>query len=467
MYYQLLIYLNLLGIFIFSWFTDQEISVKIETPAEVHAGEIFQVDLTIEKGSVESFSRYIQDLPYGLSAERISSANADFSFEDQRVRLIWLKLPADNEITVSYNIKVDKRLKGNFELIGEFAFVEENERRSIPVSGGQSITIIPSPDLADNLIVDIKDFEQMLKESGENADDFNKLAVTRSNSEVSKNHKYEISLNVKKGDLTRFAKIEEQIPKGYRAVEGDSQNGIFSFSQGVAKILWMNLPTEAKFVVTYNIIPDPGYSIENMKLAGTFSYITGNSTQTIAIQQKKYDLADNSTEQNVAEIDTLEVESGVETVKNTSPAETQDQEIVEADDVVVKENIEDIQVEQNTSTSNETHQQTTDPSLDKQGLLKAEVGIYYRIQLAAGHAEVNIEKYFQKRNVRDEVKLEYHEGWRKYSTGSFRVYKDARDYRMKIWESTPIKGAFVSAYNDGRRITVQEALMVTNQNWYR
>jgi len=442
MFYQLLIYLNLLGIFLFSWLTDQEISVKINAPTEVHAGETFQVNLTIEKGEVQSFSRYIQDLPYGLSAERITSANADFSFEDQRVRLIWLKLPSDSKITVSYNIKVDKRLKGNFDLKGEFAFVEENERRSIEVSGVQTITIIPNPDISADLIVDIDDFEQMLKNNGEDFEDFNKLAVTRSNSTEEKNHQFEITLFVKKGDLTRFAKIEEQVPDGFMAIEGNSQNGIFSFSEGVAKILWMNLPAESQFVVSYNIIPDPGNSIEDLKLAGTFSYIEGNSTQTIAIKQKIYDLADNSTEQTVEKIDTTSYESGNDIVNNTDTEETQE---------VIHENVED----------------TTFVVSENQELSPSETSIYYSVQLAAGHGEVNIEEYFQKRNISEKVKLEHHEGWRKYSTGSFRVYKDARDYRMKIWETTPIKGAFVSAYNSGKRITVQEALMVTNQSWYR
>lgn len=450
MFYQLIIYLNLLGIFLFSWFIDQEIEVKMNTPTEVQAGESFRVDLSIEKGSIQSFSRYIQDLPYGLTAERISTANADFSFEEQRVRLIWLKLPADNLITVSYSIIVDKRLKGNFELKGEFAFVEENQRRSLKVFSEHSIKIIPSPDIAESLIVDINDFEQMLWETGQSPDEFNKLAVTRSDPVKSGDYQYKIELLIRKGDLSKFAKIEEKIPVGYRAIEGDSQGGIFSFNRGVAKILWMNLPQQSNFIVSYNIIPDPGKFIENMNHSGTFSYISGgNNTEIIVIEQKKDELADNFTERIPGQVDTGE----------KLPVEVKDfviDEKQETTEIAVVDNITVVNLEI-----------PFDESLNEGELLQPKDGIYYRVQLSAGHSEVNIEKYFRNRNISDEVKMEYHDGWRKYSTGSFGVYKDARDYRVKIWETTPIDDAFVSAYSDGRRITVQEALMVTNHRWYR
>ena len=82
----------------------------------MRAGEVFEVTVTISKGALTDYSRFSQDLPLGLTATNISSPNADFSFDNQRIRIIWLKLPEESEIKVSYNIMVNERLSGKFVL---------------------------------------------------------------------------------------------------------------------------------------------------------------------------------------------------------------------------------------------------------------------------------------------------------------------------------------------------------------
>ena len=68
----------------------------------------------------------------------------------------------------------------------------------------------------------------------------------------------------------------------------------------------------------------------------------------------------------------------------------------------------------------------------------------------------------------EDYNIENHNGWIKYTTGKYTQYKDARDARVRITNaSSKLPGPFVTAYNDGERITVQEALLVSKQLWYK
>ena len=151
--------LNLLVILALQLFPGN-VSVKLDVPTEVQAGSEFEVKVILNKGDLEGFSRFQQNIPAGFTASSGSSSNADFTFSDKRVRLIWLRTPQNSEITVSYRVKVDERLKGTFSLAGKFSYIENNERKSVDIQP-VAINIVPSATIDPLLIVDVNDFEKM------------------------------------------------------------------------------------------------------------------------------------------------------------------------------------------------------------------------------------------------------------------------------------------------------------------
>jgi len=424
------------------------VTLDVQAPAEVNAGTEFDITIVIRKGSLDGFSRLQQSFPAGLKATPSISSNADFEFEEKKVRLIWLRLPSQEEITVVYKIKADERLKGTFTIDSKFSFIDENERKSVSTTS-EAINILPSPDIDPSLVVDIADYEDQVVPYIPAASVSGEMACIRQTPALT-DGSYVVNLLVNKETRQKFAKIEEVIPAGYRAVSLNPREAIFTYKGNVAKFLWMNLPADPYFLVTYKLIPETGQGAVPI-LKGKFSYLEGEKTISLDIKQTSLDLASISP----SEIGTLLASVDQPLVaENTGTNE----KLIKTQETEIKEKFPRKPTEKTGRNK---------ININKAYSLEPQDGIYYRVQLAAGHKAVNIEKYFKKYSLGREVRKEMHEGWHKYSIGSFSEYKEARDYRVHIWNTTEITDAFVSAYNSGTRITVQEALMVANQQWYK
>ncbi|MFC2152892.1 hypothetical protein ACFLSE_10240, partial [Bacteroidota bacterium] len=354
------------------------------------------------------------------------------------------KLPANQKITISYKLQVDQRLKGTFNLKGTFSYIANNERKSIEVDP-KFIVINPSSTVDPKLIVDINDFKNLVAPVQVAESGVNQVKCIRQIPYVDQgSNEYLVNLLINKGSKEKFAKIQESIPEGYTAVAVESKEAIFTFKDQTVKLLWMNLPADPYFVVSYKLVPNEGVT-ETPKMDGTFSYIENDNTLSINIIEKDVSLQNVSKENLLAIVSTSEGAASVP-VDYVQPLDYTGKVKIEIAESALK------LINEDTKLTN---------------ILEPESGIYYRVQIAAGHRPININRYFKKYNLDKEVRTEFHEGWRKYSVGSFYVYKAARDYRVHVWNTTTIDDAFVSAYNNGKRITVQEALMVANHEWYR
>ena len=458
---SIILLLNMVGVLSINLMLSEDVTVNLGVPSEVNAGGEFDVEVTLQKGNIESFARFQQNLPNGLTAQVVDPANADFSFENQKIKIIWLRLPAEREIKVLYRLKVDERLKGQFDLKGIFSYIEDNQRKSVAVASS-AIVIKQSSRIDPNLIVDIKDFQQMVPvQPPISMVAKNVRCIRQVPTMVGENNEYIVNILVNKGSTEKFAKIEEDVPQGFKAEAIQTKDAIFTFKDQKVKFLWMNLPPEQRFVVSYKLIPVNRTETKQLILKGTFSFIINEATQVIDITQKEIDLS-NLDPKN---LESIIASSAVPSIVSSN----QGGEGLPSSSSYTEPGVDggkEIAVKYQKIEDKKSFARSAKINM-KPYMLEPEKGVYFRVQIAAGHRPVDIKSYFKKYKLPKEIRTEEHEGWYKYSVGSFNDYKEARNYRVNLWKTTSISDAFVAAYNNGTRITVQEALMITNQKWFK
>jgi hypothetical protein len=475
------------GIFLLSLlsFYQKEIKIGVEMPNVIDAGDKITVNITIDKGSLTGFARFQQDIPQGFTAEAVNSVNADFSFQDQKVRFIWLSLPDVQKYTVTYILKANERLSGSIELGGRFSYIEDNNRKFIDVAP-QLLAITPSPKVDPALIVDVKAYQATTPEPEKPAT----LHVAGLRRQLQTGNGFEVTLLIHKDRVDKLAKLEEKVPTGFTAENIDSKNGIFSFEDNTAKFVWPVLPTESYFTVKYKLLANDGNApSQNINISGSFSYLDGDKTMITTVVETAETLDGLSpeaahrivakvvpitTEQAIVSTPATPSESNavasvpVSKAPETKPEPAPAQKI--PDVPTPSPEISPVASVAPTATSASPAPTATvqvEPPKETRSISSSGKGIYYRVQIGAGRRAVNSQNYFGKYQLDYAITSEEHEGWHKYSVGAFPEYKEARDYREHVRNNTPLAGAFVIAYNNDQRITVQEAIMSLNQRWIK
>ncbi len=372
------------------------VTLSSNMPKAVRPGATIPVTITIDKGNIDGFGRFTCTLPKDFVA---TSNNQNFSFSDNTVTFLWVKLPQSSTFSFDFNITVPDKTRP-FTFSAKFGYVQDNEKRfaeltpvNVRVTNGADE--IP---LAQN--------ETSVNESTGKADQLFEVG----------------NLDGTDFEVTKTTETTTQV---ISSKEPDLINNILS-------------PSATKPTMT-TIDAEPGHITQT-----TTQTTTQVTTTTTTIKP----IDNTAVKQETAQTATLQPKSEAPKLRPKTLSSTN-----------------------RTATAQTT---TTKPTLtNKANEVKTSTAksnkVSFRVQVAASHKQIkNQQNFFAKRNITEKVDVEKIGNWYKYTmTNSFDKYVGARDFRNSIWEQTPIKGAFVVAYNGKQRITVQEALMLSNQKWVK
>jgi cell division septation protein DedD len=450
----LIILFNTVSVFLFSFFFgDTPVSISGNFPKNVAVGTEFVAEIKINKASIGGFAKLQMEVPQGFTVKELDSRTGNFSFATNIVKIIWTSMPSDPEFTVKFTLVADASASGLKTITSKFSFVNNNNKEmvemtpaEITIGDGSSAVVATSSTPPETTSTPPATTETVPASSSaasfENPTEPNSNIVSaRRITPGATANEYNVEVKVKKGNIKGFAKYQEVLPVGFNA-KGDKLNGSsFSVADGKLKFVWVSLPTEEELTISYILEKTSSASADAKLDNGEFSYLENDQSKKVKMP-----------------VDAIEGQPSSTVVQTETPVQTQTVAAVEP-----------VTTNQVTTTEPvKTEPTTTEPvkTEPKETVARKEGNVTYNVQIGAFVNAIQADVLSKKFNISENIKSEMAQGFSKFMVGNFNQYTDARSHRESI-KQKGCSSAFVVAYNGAKRITVQEALMITSQKWYK
>ena len=381
-----------------------------DLPAQMYPGQTTNASWSLETGETGGFARFQIQFPKGIIAEAIDEAGASFTFENNRGKFIWIDAPANETIFLRMSLTTTSEFRGGL-ITQWFSYISDGSRKDVEFEP-HHISSLPAPidEASQSNANTALTIERTWKQEGPDVG--------------------QMTLSITGHEPGQFLKVEESF--GTECIAESIDDGKASlrdiFDQAIL-FVWQQAPTE-EIIVRYRIMGDAEDCLTSTS-GKVSSILSGNIVQVqippIALESESASSSELEAEQQKPQVP-------------RSPLAT---ETPTAEKAIAK--------------AKEDPAPTTESDRP--------IHIQYRVQVLASHQRVDASHFIRHYSFHKALMLEEHEEWVKYVTGSFGEYRDARNEREDISANHNLPGPFVTAYKGNNRITVQEALLTTQQNW--
>jgi hypothetical protein len=476
MFKSFLIFINIIGFLIFTILNVNDIvsshkvlkdGKPVENPVKIGNNQDTEVKIIIEKNDFSGPGRLRLDFSSaeGIVVKEKRNDGSSFTFKNNEALFIWYDLPNEKNIEITYVISANENVTGMKKIIGDFSFINDNERKQLELDDlifevDPNIKIEEKEDVLINNIASVKSLRFIDKvDSG-----------------------YVVTINTTIKNHKGFARIKDQLPLNASALAIETDGAVFKNIDGYAKFIWSEIPeNKENITVKYQIVNTTSIDT-SFSLYGVYSsekLISEGFNNGIPIDTTTYNpllenlivetISDNVAIEEKTEPDVitenLEIAEKIDSGKEVNPKLPIEEEIInenELSDSSIKEVTDETEEKLKNKTTIEAEVKTIVKNVITSK--KINTNVQYKVQILAGHKIVSSDYIAKKFNFKESYDIESHLGWIKYTVGSHSEYKEARNAR-NIISKKDFPGPFISAYNYGERISVQEALIVSKQNW--
>jgi hypothetical protein len=238
------------GLFLMNLFTAEDVLIKNNLPAMLEPGSKTLVEMTIEKGAIQGFSKLELTAPTGFTIEAAEIKGASFTFSNQQAKFVWMTLPSEGSFTITYYIESLASLDGPFDIDGTFSYVKENKRLDIKIPSKTIIVkkgVGPTPEQVAATMPEVRREESVVD-----------MYCSRTITPIGGND-YMVNLVVNNNSIKGFGKILEILPDHCSTEKVNDGGAVITQDENTIKFVWFEVPTSTSFEVSYKLsCTDPG-----------------------------------------------------------------------------------------------------------------------------------------------------------------------------------------------------------------
>ncbi|MFI5141716.1 MAG: SPOR domain-containing protein, partial [Bacteroidia bacterium] len=120
--------------FTFSLAFSQELSITNSLPSSASPGQPIEAKYNLTKSpTMGSFAKFQVDLPAGFTAETVEIKGGNFTFENNRVKIVWVSLPGDASFDFIFRMTSSATTSGSITFAPQFFYLENNVKKEYVV----------------------------------------------------------------------------------------------------------------------------------------------------------------------------------------------------------------------------------------------------------------------------------------------------------------------------------------------